>query len=151
MTVSVLRGEAVTRTLNYTPSYSVPAGWSVSSVSYTYLYSWNIWVDNGATATIDGGGIYHFSTGSGSNITKTYNRSSNSLTFTLKNTFNTFGSAYGDASLTLHNATAKITRTRPAPASSTASNSFSFNSYSYSLSSAQVLATGTLNWVAIGE
>lgn len=151
VTVSVLRGEAVTRTLNYTPSYSAPSGWSVSSVSYTYLYSWDIWVDNGATATIDGGGIYYFSTGSGSNITKTYNRSNNSLTFTLKNTYNTFGSAYGNASLTLHNATAKITRTRPAPASSTANNSFSFNSYSYSLSSAQVLATGTLNWVAIGE
>ena len=47
--------------------------------------------------------------------------------------------------------TAEIISRRPAPNSTTPSNTMVFNSYSYSLSTAQVLATGTLNWMALGE
>jgi len=45
-----------------------------------------------------------------------------------------------------------VVKTRKAQVNSTtASNTFTFNSYTFALTSAQVLATGTLNWIAIGE
>ena len=65
--------------------------------------------------------------------------------------FDSLGPRYSSASLTLHSATAYWRIRTPNAASSTAENNFSFNSYSFSLTSAQVLASGTLNWVAIGE
>lgn len=156
--VSVEAFESATRTLNYTPAYSPPSGWSVTSVSYSYLYSYYTYVDAGVGSQdsgISGGGLYiqpgEGQTLQGTNVTKTLTQSSNSLTFSVSASYDSFYRRGGVARLTLHSANATITRRRPAPASTTAANSFAFNSYSYSLSSAQVLATGSLNWVAIGD
>jgi hypothetical protein len=98
--------------------------------------------------------MFHFAQSgqslSGNNITKSFSGSTNSLTFTAQGSTRVTSST-GSASLTLHSTTAVVTRQRPLTNSTTASNSFSFNYYDFDLSSAQVLATGTLNWLAIGE
>jgi hypothetical protein len=57
----------------------------------------------------------------------------------------------GFARLTLHSTTGSVTRRRPLTNSTTAINSLSFNYYDFNLTAAQVLATGSLNWLAIGE
>lgn len=156
--VSVEAFETATRTLNYTPTYSPPSGWSIVSVSYSYVYSYYAYKDSGVgnqDAAISGSGLYirpnYGQTLQGNNTTGTRTQSNNSLTFSVFASYDSFFQRGGVARLTLHSANATITRRRPAPASTTAANSFAFNSYSYSLSSAQVLATGSLNWVAIGD
>jgi hypothetical protein len=48
-------------------------------------------------------------------------------------------------------ADALITIRRPVPNSTTPANTFKFVDYTVALATAQVLATGTLNWMAIGD
>ena len=141
-------------TLNYTPTYSVPSGWTITSVQYNYVYSYSLTTATFGSASVQGSGMFHFAQSgqivSQSNVTRSYTNSSNSLTFTAQGS--TSGtSSTGTATLTLHSTTAVVTRQRPLTNSTTAENSFSFNYYDYNLTSAQVLATGTLNWIAIGE
>ena len=143
-------------TIDYAPSYSLPSGWSIVSVQYSYVYSYGLGTSNlaGAGAQVYGSGVFE-SVGPNSfiertNLSKTFTASSNSLLFSAQGS--TFGSSSsGSAEITLHSATGIVTRRRPLTNSTTASNSFSFNYYDYNLTSAQVLATGTLNWIAIGE
>lgn len=156
VTQSVLRGSSGTKSLAYAPpSYSVPAGSTLLGIDFSYVYSYSMECEFGGSsrAEISGNGIlYQNQNSSGYNITKSWNnRSSNTLTFIVLAYFDNLGPRYSSASLTLHSATAYWRIRTPNAASSTAENNFSFNSYSFSLTSAQVLATGTLNWVAIGE
>lgn len=156
VTQSVLRGSSGTKSLEYAPpSYTVPAGSTLLGIDFSYVYSYSMECEFGGSsrAEISGGGIlYQNQNSSGSNITKSWNnRSSNTLTFIVLAYFDSLGPRYSSASLTLHSATAYWRIRTPNAASSTAENNFSFNSYSFSLASADVLADGTLNWVAIGE
>jgi hypothetical protein len=141
-------------TLNYTPTYTVPSGWTVTGVQYSYVYSYTLFTVTFGIARVQGSGMFHSAQSgqslSGNNITRSFSGSTNSLTFTAQGS-TTGTSSTGSASLTLHSTTAVVTRQRPLTNSTTASNSFSFNYYDFNLSSAQVLATGTLNWLAIGE
>lgn len=57
----------------------------------------------------------------------------------------------GQLSINFTNASATIYRRTPQANSTTASNNYTLGSYTYNLSAAQVLATGSLNWLAIGE
>jgi hypothetical protein len=151
VTVSVGVNESATRSLNYTPSYTLPSGWTLVSVTYNYNYNYAIeyFGTNPPNASITGSGLFLVS-GSGTSLTRTHTTSSNSLTFSVTAGFIDFSRA-SSASLTLNSATGTVTRTRPLTNSTTANNSFSFNAYDFTLSAAQVLATGTLNWIAIGE
>ena len=156
VTQSVLRGSSGTKSLAYAPpSYSVPAGSTLLGIDFSYVYSYSMECEFGGSsrAEISGNGIlYQNQNSSGYNINKSWNnRSSNTLTFIVLAYFDNLGPRYSSASLTLHSATAYWRIRTPNAASSTAENNFSFNSYSFSLTSAQVLASGTLNWVAIGE
>lgn len=150
VTQTIQSWEETSRSLNYTPTYSLPSGWSIVSIKYTYVYSYEIIKYGTGNCSIAGDEFYLFSNGSGSNLSASSTNSSNTLSFTLSSTFDAFGQgAY--VTMTMHSVTGTVTRRRPAPSSTTPSNTFSLNSYSYELTSAQVLATGTLNWVAIGE
>ena len=51
----------------------------------------------------------------------------------------------------MRDVTAVIYRRTPVTNTTTPSNTFILNSYTYDLSSAQVLATGSMNWMAVGE
>lgn len=51
----------------------------------------------------------------------------------------------------MRDVTAVIYRRTPVTNTTTPSNTFILNSYTYALSSAQVLATGSMNWLAVGE
>ena len=140
--------------LDYTPSYSVPSGWTVISITYNFVYSYFLGTGNFGVAEVSGSSIFHSiganTSASGNFITKTYTRSDNNLAFIVRGS-NIGTTSYGTARLTLHSTTAVVTRQRPLTNSTTASNSFSLNYYDFNLSSAQVLATGSLNWLAIGE
>ncbi len=148
--------ENATRTLDYTPSYTLPSGWTFVSVTYTYNYSYNIAYGgfNPPTASITGSGLF-FTSGSGTSLVRSHTRSSNLLSFSVTAGFipGSVGTpgAGSSASLTLNSVTGSVTRQRPLTNSTTAANSFSFNYYDFTLTAAQVLATGSLNWIAIGE
>jgi hypothetical protein len=86
-------------------------------------------------------------------ITGTYNRTY--WTMDLQENVFTYGGGslykgvgYVTGTLT---ADALITIRRPTPNSTTPANTFKFVDYTVSLAAAQVLATGTLNWMAIGD
>jgi hypothetical protein len=141
--------------LDYTPSYSLPlGGWSIVSVQYTFTYSYFLVTNSGGSAQVSGSGVFH-SVGSNAfqeqnNLVRSFTNSSNSLTFSARgNDF--ISTTLGTAEITLHSATGVVTRRRPLTNSTTANNSFSFNYYDFDLTAAQVLATGSLNWLAIGE
>ena len=153
VTVSVGSFESATKTLNYTPTYSLPSGWTFVSATYNYNYNYAITFSgfNAPSAGISGSGLF-INGGSGTNLTRTYtNDTANSLTFSVTAGFNEFFQSTSSASLTLNSVTGTVLRRRPATSSTTANNQFSFIAYDFSLTTAQVLATGTLNWIAIGE
>ena len=138
-----------TQTLNYSPSYSLPSGWEQTGQSITYTYSYQIInTPPYASATITGSGLNLFS-GSATNQTRTYT-SNLTLTFSATAGVGSFNSG-SYAKLELLSLTGTVSRRRALTNSTTAVNSFSLNYYNFSLSSSQVLAEGSLNWVALGE
>lgn len=58
---------------------------------------------------------------------------------------------YTSAEFTLTGMSAVIKRRTVATNTTTPSNTFALNSYTYALTTAQVLATGSVNWMAVGE
>ncbi len=104
----------------------------------------------GSTASVSGGGISHTLTGSasqsGTGLSQSgYIASSNNLTLTAV--------APDTAQCWIRGLTvnATYTRKRVIANSTTPANSSLFNNYQYALTAAQVLATGTLNWIALGQ
>lgn len=144
---------STSKTLTYTPTYSVPSGWTVTSSSFTFIFRYYVAYYRFGGASISGGG-YYWPTGyyNNTNQTQTYSRSNSdtSLVFTVSATEGSFGDG-GTADLELYSMTGTISRRRALTNSTTAVNSFSLNYYNFNLSSSQVLAEGSLNWVALGE
>lgn len=137
-------------TLNYSPSYSLPSGWERTGQSLTYTFSYEIintppW----ASASITGSSLGFLSAGSGSNLTRTHT-SDLTLSFTATAGVGSFNSG-SYAMIALTGLTGTVSRRRALTNSSTASNTFSFNYYNFNLATAQVLAEGSLNWVAVGD
>ena len=136
------------------PGFSPPAGYSVYQVDYSVNWSWSRNGTNGSV-TVDGSLVKaSTSTGTSGSGTKTRTSSSynvNELDLSMQIT--ALGSGFGGENMyaQLSNGSATIKSRQAKPNSTTAANTFSLNSYTYELPSAQVLATGTLNWVAIGE
>lgn len=147
-------------TLTYTIAYTTPAGWTVTNYSYNYNYSYSLSSQSGnlggSQASINGSNLFltvsNGNSASGTNLNRTFNaNTTNSLSFFVGAGAGAFGDLGAFASLTLLDAELTVTRRRPVANSTTPSNTMVFNSYSYNLSTAQVLATGTLNWMALGE
>jgi len=138
-------GTSIT-TLNMT-AYSTPSGWEVYNVAYSYTYGYSVT----GSASVSGPGVFQTS-GGDFNLTGTYNGSFSTgswqsfvrLTASQNN-------SQSRARAIVKTASATISRRRLAANSTTATNNFQFNSYNYTLTSAQVLATGSLNWIALGD
>lgn len=142
--------------LTYTPSYSVPVGWSAINYRYRTTYDYQMFTSTGGSATITGGGIYHSVRGTngsafGTGLVAEYNAGSNFLRFTLYGS-TPQGSLYsGYAYLAVHSTQMTVTRSQAVSNSTTPVNSFLLSGYNYSLTSAQMLASGSLSWIALGE
>jgi hypothetical protein len=148
---------------SYAPSYSVPSGWTVTSVAWTYHYTFEMRGGDGATgglATLAMPGTnisashvyvggygagYYGELKSGTNVLGTVTNSS--LAFGVSVSAGTGAYSY----VYMLDNKAVITRRRPIANSTTANNNYQFNSYAYALTSAQVLASGSLNWIALGD
>jgi hypothetical protein len=134
------------------PGYSPPAGYSVYEVNYSVAWSWWRNATNGsvtADGTLVKSSTSTDTSGSGTRTRTSTSYSTSELDLSMQITA---PGALGGASMyaQLSNGSATIKSRQAVPNSTTASNTFSLNSYSYELTSAQVLATGSLNWVAIG-
>lgn len=143
--------------LNYVPSYTLPSGWALTGITFSYVYSYSV-SRSGSFATAEvaqtpySGGLSIVAppNSSGTNLTRSRSASSNVLNFSTTAS-RSFSSESATASLTLNSVTGVYSRRRALTNSTAAANSFSLASYTYQLTAAQVLATGSLNWIAIGE
>lgn len=152
----------VTNTLSYTiGTYSTPSGWQVTGVSYSYTYNFYLSSSySGGGASVTGPGLSQSISGAGTlgssamtvNNTATYSTGSWSAGINLTISAQGGGvSTNAQAKARIVNATASISRRQPVANSTTPQDQYRFDSYNYTLTSAQVLATGSLNWVAVGD
>lgn len=154
---SIVRGWGTvtgTATLDFTPAApSGYTGWELTGVSYSYNYNYtlNPYATAPNDATITGGGLALSWSGSGNNIQATYSSSTNSLVFELYTKYDSFFRTSGAGSFTINSVTATFNYRRIVANTTTPSNLYILNSNSYALSTAQVLAEGSLNWVAMGD
>jgi hypothetical protein len=146
------------------PSYSPPSGWSVYEVDYSVQYSYYVQGCDGGTGIVtgmslyvskyDGSGCSSFGDSSLNNwTTKTDSDGSynvNKLRGVLR-VDERFTSSSGTAKLGIRNGSANIKIRKPKVNSTTPVNQFEATSYSYQLSSALILASGTLSWIAVGK
>lgn len=147
-------GNYVNQALDYSVSYSVPSGWSVTSCAYTWTAAYQLINPQGTAYTnITGNRTGGWPSGTYSATNYSYNTgTSTQLRFTLTNQKTVIGSGTAStAYMSVTSASATIQRRKPSINSTTPNNTFSFGSYTYALTNAQVLATGSLNWLAIGE
>jgi len=137
---------------DYTVAYNLPTGWTAVSYKTTYLYDASCSnTDGSSIADVDQGitTLIHAQNQTVTNATGVCNSFvTNAVPFYIGITWN-FG--YGSVSLTVHSATLEVTRKQLIANSTVPVNYFTFASYGYALASAQVLSTGSLNWVAIGD
>lgn len=133
-------------TLTYAAAYAIPAGWErYGDYSLTAQVNYRLGNPADAYARIDNDWLPTTSSG-WVTVSKRYNRSSASLFIQVGS-----GGSGAISSCYINSMTGSVQRRQLAANSSTAQNSFQLNSYGYMLASAQVLATGSLNWVAIGD
>lgn len=149
--------------LAYGMSYSTPSGWEVYDVDYTYSFSYRLQASGSATASvgasafsnsISGGGGFNTAGDMGAVITRSFSTSSfsnSAPSVTVSAGKNTATTDAASSEFGFRSASATIYRRKPAPNSTTPSNNYRINSYNFALTSAQVLATGSLNYTAIGE
>lgn len=158
-------------------AYTTPSGWEITSVRYQYEYGYyqycvNVNTGNAAESTITGRGFTrelsayygntpYFSgdidlTNGTSNVTYypvDTTTTGNSYNRVIANLYNSRGNFNNRVDTYCHikNLSVWINRRRLQVNSTTADNNSKLNSFTLSLSTAQVLATGTLNWIAVGE
>ena len=133
--------------------YSVPAGYTVYSTSYSVNWAWSRYGTNGSV-TVAGTIVKQASdTNTSGSGTRTYTSGSYSPTIALSMQITAIGTGFGGENLysQISNASATIYSRQLVTNSTTPVNSYQFNSYAYELISAQVLASGSLNWIALGD
>lgn len=164
---------ANSNSVNNTHQITLPAStlnptWEIYQLSYTWEHAWthsSAWSDGGghpygsSSYTFSNGDYYSYSspaanslaytakslTITGSSLAYDQNKLSCAKTATI-------GSPYSCTARTqFRNSQCVVYRRTPQANSTIAVNTFAFDNYGYSLSAAQVLASGTLNWLAIGE
>lgn len=164
-------GDSFPASGNYAPAYNVPSGWTVTNVSWSFHYSYELIgsYSSGGFGSYPSSGIaylnmpgvslsasYAYQGGFGAGYYGEYKSATNvaGSASTSSYAFNVTCSTSGtgaSASATMLDLSGTVTRRRPVANSTTASNTFQLNSYAFSLSSSQVLATGSLNWIAMGD
>jgi hypothetical protein len=155
-------------------SYAPPSGYSIYNVTYDYQYAYYLnCIKEGlnntpypyTSATVAGAGYSHTVTHEGtegnSELTSWSQKTVTSSSFDqnyLSGSLNTSATASlnvswsnSEAKLKLKGGSATIQSKKLQTNSTTPSNDYAFQSYTYTLSSAQILASGVLNWIAIGE
>jgi len=131
---------------NYAAAYSIPAGWERDG-DYSLTVQVNYRLGDTAYAYAKIENTFLPGTASGwVTVAKSFTKSTASL-FVQVN-----GAGVGAiSSCYINSMTGSVRRRQLKANSATAQNSFQLSSYGYALTSAQVLATGSLNWVAIGD
>lgn len=149
-----------------TASLSVPFTVTGSGEIYEIVYNyslawsmnWSVTTDTIAGRCIDASGTLTKNFSYPSNLSQSYSRSQtvtgsnlsvSNRTFSLSRTGG--NNTYTGINLSITGASALVKRRTIIPNSTTPSNTFNVNSYGFNLTSAQVLASGTLNWLAVGE
>ncbi len=127
------------------------AGWEITGGTMQYSYSG--WVSK---ISLAGGyasapGFYRAASGQYETFSGSTSYSTTSTTIAFSATRESNISGTGGAGITVSAATLTLNARKAIANSTTANNKYSFQSYSYALASAQILATGTLNWVAVGD
>lgn len=145
------------QSVEYRPYYLPPTGWEVYGVIFTYSFSYTIGASGNFARASGGGGSFSQSAAGGSGtsqsysagpLTQTHSATTNSLIFSVSATP---GAGSAIARIELFSASSTISIRRPLTNSTAATNRFTFNNYGFNLTSAQVLATGSLSWVAVGD
>lgn len=144
-----------TYTANMTLSgWSPPSGYSVYKADYSVNWSGGWASGIYYSMYVAGTWVYtNNQTDYGKNGTRTWSTSSYSNTIELK-VIETNGDATGmgySCQASISNGSATFYARKPRANSTTAQNSFKLNYYNYNLTAAQVLATGSLHWMAIGQ
>lgn len=131
---------------SYDPGGSVRASGNVTITNGTgtFVYD-NGWEWTLANNYVDTTPRVFTKTVTGSNLSSTLNGMAYSMTVSSQS-----GNT-GSVNMKVNYGSATIKRRVPVANSSTPVNTRTLTSYDYSLTSAQVLATGTLNWIAIGQ
>ena len=137
--------------LNGTPTFSPQPGYSVYSVSYSYTYVYNYTIGTFGYITITAPNLFISPTPPPYTYTEYNTQTKTATTTTNSFVVNLSVGTSSAASFTLYTVNATIYTRKPKTNSTTAVNTYTVGYYNYSLSSAQVLATGTLNWIAIGD
>jgi hypothetical protein len=138
------------------PTYTPPSGYNVYEVDYTVDVAHDV---DGLSGTYarnrysDGPSYYYTSGGSISSFTTITNNNEASYNVSaLEGEMNAEGFfGEGLVRLALKNGSATIRSRKLLTNSTTASNSYNYLSFDYTLSSAQIIASGVLNWLAVGE
>jgi len=127
----------------YTYDYSISAGNS--------FYIGRAYVTDPNGTSYDTGSVRGGSQ-SGSSISKTKVSNTNAnLSFSLYAEGWSGSSGVSSAFVNALSAVTTVKLRKPQANSTTPSNTYTFGSYGYTLSTATTLATGTLNWIAIGD
>lgn len=171
-------GGPTTDTETGTSSFGTPSGsGEIYKIDYSWTATWNGYcnqttypgyqeyasygitskcVGSGGT-TYDSASAYMPSTHFGGSAAHTHTVNGSSLSFNASAIWGesttsalNFGAA-SSCSLVFSNMSSTVYRRTPQANSTTASNTYTLSSYTYNLTSAQVLATGALNWLAVGE
>ena len=144
-------------------AYSPPATWEVYGATYGYDVAYLLTSDSyrGGTASVMTPAFSASRNTPGvegdvnlnTYAAKTYSSGSYTGTISETATYTPLSTnpGGGQAAVRIKNGTATISIRQLVTNSATPSNSSTFQGYSYSLTSAQVLASGTLNWMAIGD
>lgn len=143
---------------------NVTGSGEIYEINYSYQFTWLMNYSNtsesvtGSTTDNMGTSNKSFSYPSALTETKTRSYTVNGSNLTVGNIplslSRTFGSS-STVSISLRVPTANISvvvkRRTLIPNSATPANTFALDSYTYALTTAQVLATGSINWMAVGE
>ena len=147
-------GGTNTASVNYNIPYALPSGWEVTGVSGTLIYSiWSTW-GNFMSASVVGPGVNRSFGGLSSgthlenNTAATINTFSN-LTYTLNTTADR--NSGSTMRFDIHSASVTVQRRRALSQAAGTTNHFNLVSSLVRLNTAQVLATGSLNWMAVGQ
>jgi hypothetical protein len=143
-----------TVTAPYALSYSPPAGFTIYQITGTLTYNYSVGrsTSGGSASVGEGTSSWHSApignTASGNGLTQPMNK----LTPTIFASVSaTFSSSFAFASITATAFVATVYSRKLITNSTTAANNYNIISRTATLATSQVLATGTLNWMAVGQ
>jgi hypothetical protein len=142
-------------TVNYNINYTLPGGWEITSITGTLVYDYLLSKQSGTfdVARVSGPGVNQsLSSLEGTrsqNGVSTAISQYTGLTYTAQATVSFNRTSY--ARITITSASVTIQRRRLLSQVAATTNHFNLVSRTVRIAGAQILATGTLNWMAVGE